>query len=66
MMGGEAPKKKVGGARPGAGRPKSANPRKQRSQIRATDEEWELIRAFERLVKEDIETAKRALDSVKL
>lgn len=61
----EKPKKKVGGARPGSGRPKSANPRTQRSQIRATDEEWELIRAFERLVKEDIEAARRALASAK-
>jgi hypothetical protein len=42
--------KKRGGARPGAGRPKSKNPRKLR-QIRATDEEWVKIKEFERQIK---------------
>lgn len=55
-----------GGKREGAGRPKGTtkeNPRKQRSQIRATDEEWELIRAFEKLVKSEggVDKAKKLL-----
>ena len=40
-----------GGKREGAGRPLTAGaPRKQR-QTRATDDEWELIRRFDKLVK---------------
>ena len=40
-----------GGKREGAGRPLTAGvPRKQR-QTRATDEEWELIKRFDKLVK---------------
>lgn len=59
--------KSWGGKRPGAGRPKgSTKPvtRKQRSQMRATDEEWELIKAFEKLVKSDggVEKARKLLE----
>jgi hypothetical protein len=40
-----------GGARPGAGRKAPIEgPRKQR-QMRATEQEWALIKAFERIVK---------------
>lgn len=45
-----------GGARPGAGRPKGSKnvgleqPRKQR-QLRAHDDEWELIKRFDKLIK---------------
>ena len=40
-----------GGKREGAGRPLTAGvPRKQR-QTRATDDEWELIKRFDKLVK---------------
>ena len=39
-----------GGAREGAGRPKVEEKRKQR-QLRATDDEWELIRRFSRILK---------------
>ncbi len=40
-----------GGKREGAGRPLTGGaPRKQR-QTRATDEEWELIKRFDKLVK---------------
>ncbi len=47
---------KRGGARPGAGRPKGSKnvglkePRKQR-QLRAHDDEWALIKRFEKLIK---------------
>ena len=46
-----------GGARPGAGRPKGSKnvgieqPRKQRL-LRVHDDEWELIKRFDKLVKE--------------
>ena len=36
--------KKQGGSRPGAGRPKSGNPRKMRQPIFATDDEWILVK----------------------
>lgn len=50
-----------GGKRAGAGRPLTAGvPRKQR-QIRATDEEWEIIRAFAKIAKTDRERAVRML-----
>ena len=39
-----------GGARPGSGRPKAEEPRKQRM-LRATEAEWELIRRFSRILK---------------
>ena len=51
-----AEKKMRGGARPGAGRPKGSKnvgleqPRKQR-QLRAHDDEWALIKRFDKLVK---------------
>ena len=39
-----------GGARPGSGRPKVKELRKQR-QLRATEAEWDLIRRFSRILK---------------
>lgn len=54
-----------GGAREGAGRPKKApEDRKVRpqKQMRAWPEEWELIKRFAKLVKKDMEKAKRILD----
>lgn len=55
-----------GGVRPGAGRPKKAEEdlRKMKS-MRATDEEWELIKEFSRIVKKDPERAKKALEQLK-
>lgn len=53
-----AEKKTRGGARPGAGRPKGSKnvglkePRKQR-QLRAHDDEWALIKRFDKLVKKE-------------
>jgi len=51
-----------------AGRPKLQSPedskaRKQR-QLRAHDDEWELIREFAKLVKADIEKARELLSQV--
>jgi hypothetical protein len=53
-----------GGARPGAGRKAPIEgPRKQR-QIRATDQEWALIKAFERMVKKgDREAAEKFIET---
>lgn len=56
--------KKHGGARTGAGRPlKQDSDKKQRPQhqVRAFDEEWELIKAFSKIVKTDIDKAKKIL-----
>ena len=54
-----------GGKREGAGRPLTAGePRKQR-QIRATDNEWNLIHEFSVIVKKDIKKAKEILATVK-
>lgn len=39
-----------GGRRNGAGRPKSDNPRTQH-QVRATADEWAMIKEFTRLIK---------------
>ena len=41
-----------GGRREGAGRPPVAEPRKQR-QLRATEEEWEIIKEFTKILKKD-------------
>ena len=47
-----------GGKRKGAGRPLVGDvPRKPRP-IRATDEEWEVIKAFAAIVRRDIEKAR--------
>lgn len=52
-----------GGKRAGAGRPLTAGvPRKQR-QLRATDEEWEIIRAFAKIVKTDRKRAVNMLET---
>ncbi|MBR3623885.1 MAG: hypothetical protein IKN43_11145 [Selenomonadaceae bacterium] len=40
-----------GGARPGAGRPLTAGVVRKQRQTRATDDEWQLINAFAKLVK---------------
>ena len=49
------PKKQHGGKRPGAGRPKGTTKEistaRQQHQLRAYDDEWELIQAFARMVK---------------
>ena len=49
-----------GGAREGGGRPRLEVPRKQR-QIRATDEEWEIIKSLSAFVKKDIDKARELL-----
>lgn len=52
-----------GGAREGAGRPLTSPegvPRKQH-QLRASESEWELIRAFAAIVKKDRERAERMM-----
>ena len=53
-----------GGAREGAGRPKGTTKpegvRKQR-QLRAYDEEWEIIKEFSRILKKDPERAARMM-----
>lgn len=51
-----------GGARAGAGRPRLKVTRAIR-QMRAFQEEWELIQAFARIVKCDPERAKRILQT---
>lgn len=58
-------RKNIGGKRPGAGRPKgSTSPRGARGihQIRAYDDEWELIRQFQRLTRIDIEQSRLAIN----
>ena len=40
-----------GGKREGAGRPLTAGVLRKQRQTRATDEEWELIKRFDKLVK---------------
>lgn len=53
-----------GGKREGAGRPAGSvsakGVRKQR-QLRAFDDEWEIIREFSQIVKKDPERAKRMM-----
>ena len=53
-----------GGVRAGAGRPKGTTKpegvRKQR-QLRAYDEEWEIIKEFSRILKKDPERAARMM-----
>lgn len=52
-----------GGRREGAGRPKVEVLRKMRA-LRATDQEWELIQRFAKLVKYgDCEACKKFLDA---
>ena len=41
-----------GGARPGAGRPKKLQGVRKQHQLRAYDDEWELIREFSWFVKQ--------------
>ena len=40
-----------GGRREGAGRPLTAGAVRKQRQLRATDEEWELIKRFDKLIK---------------
>ena len=54
-----------GGARPGAGRPKQEVIRKQRT-TRLYDDEWDLMKAFERIIKYgDKEACKRFIEEHK-
>ena len=57
-------KERRGGVREGAGRPKGTTKpegvRKQR-QLRAYDEEWEIIKEFSRILKKDPERAVRMM-----
>lgn len=52
-----------GGRRDGAGRPKSDNPRAQH-QVRATAEEWAMIKEFTRLIKINPEKAARIMNEL--
>lgn len=61
--------KQWGGRRPGAGRPKGSTKNgssvRPQHQLRAYDEEWDLIRRFARLVKHGkMEACKAALDQL--
>ncbi len=52
-----------GGKRAGAGRPLVGGvPRKPRP-IRATDDEWEVIKAFAEIVRKDIEKAQKLINT---
>ncbi|WP_432643465.1 hypothetical protein [Acidaminococcus sp.] len=62
-------KKQWGGRRPGAGRPKGSTKDgssvRPQHQLRAYDEEWDLIRRFARLVKHgNAQACKAALDQL--
>ena len=62
--------KQWGGRRPGAGRPKGSTKNgssvRPQHQLRAYDEEWDLIRRFARLVKHGkMEACKAALEDRK-
>lgn len=54
-----------GGKRPGAGRPKGTRKgysiARPQHQVRAHDDEWELIKAFANIVKKDPEKAAKIL-----
>ena len=51
-----------GGKRPNAGRPKSLESRERpQHQVRAFEEEWELIKIFATIVKTDIKKAEEIL-----
>lgn len=58
-----------GGRRPGAGRPKGSvkdeHSQRPQHQLRAFEEEWELIRRFAKLVKHgDLEKCRKALEDL--
>lgn len=59
-------KKGRGGIREGAGRPKGTTKpegvRKQR-QLRAYDDEWEMIKAFAKILKHDPVRARRMMET---
>ena len=46
-----------GGVRPGAGRPLTAGVARKQRQTRATDDEWAIIKRFDKLVKHGDKTA---------
>lgn len=46
-----------GGAREGAGRPKKAEGARKQHQVRAYDDEWELVKAFIKIMREDKQRA---------
>lgn len=50
-----------GGERERAGRPKSANGVRKQHQIRAFDDEWEIIKEFVTIVKKDRVRAERMM-----
>lgn len=53
-----------GGARPGAGRPrKNKEELRTMKSMRATAEEWEIIKEFARILKHDPERAERMLET---
>ncbi len=48
-----------GGAREGAGRPKNANGARKQHQVRAYNDEWEIVRAFIKIMRVDREAAEQ-------
>ena len=52
-----------GGAREGAGRPLTGGELRKQRQLRATEEEWQIIREFSQILKKDKERAKRMLET---
>lgn len=52
-----------GGIREGAGRPLTAGEVRKSRTLRATEEEWEKIREFARILKDDKERALRMLET---
>lgn len=55
---------KWGGAREGAGRPKENETIRKQRQLRAFDEEWELIKMFAKITRKDFNNAKKILDDI--
>lgn len=53
-----------GGKRENAGRPKNPEGVRKQRQVRAYDDEWEMIKAFAKLVKEDKPKAAKLLKLV--
>ncbi len=50
-----------GGKRKGAGRPLTAGVVRKQRQLRATDEEWEIIKEFSKILKKDKAHAERMM-----
>ena len=56
-----------GGARPGAGRPATAGIARDQHQVRATPDEWEIIKDFAEIVKYgDKQIAKNFVEANKI